>query len=49
MRLRFPIIGHGLGPGGRLSLVGRRRRKVAKRKSATVASNAAAYGSIMVE
>ena len=38
MRLRLPIMGHGLGPGGRLSLVVGLR---VKRRSATVASNAA--------
>jgi hypothetical protein len=40
MRLRFPIMGQGLGPGGRLSL--RRRRRLASRIRDTVASHAKA-------
>lgn len=40
MRLKLPMMGHGFGPGGRLSLVVRRRKWRAKRRSATVASHA---------
>jgi len=40
MRLRFPIIGQGFGPGGSLSL--RRRRRLASRIRDTVASHAKA-------
>ncbi|CAL5439431.1 unnamed protein product [Camellia sinensis] len=43
IRFRFPIIGQGLGPGGRLSLgVRRRRRWVERRRMAAVANHAAA-------
>lgn len=49
MRLRFPIIGHGLGPGAklrffRLLLL---RRYLATRKRARVKSHVAAYVAIV--
>ena len=43
MRLRFPMMGQGFGPGGGLSFRRWRRRRE-RRKRATVASHAAAYG-----
>ena len=41
MRFRFPMTGHGFGPGGKFAL--RRRRWRERRKRAKVASHAAAY------
>lgn len=41
IRLKFPMIGQGFGPGGRFSL--RRRRWVEMRSRAIVTSQAAAY------
>lgn len=41
MRFKFPIIGHGFGPGGNLSFPW--RKCLERRKRTTVASHAAAY------
>lgn len=41
MRFRFPMMGHGFGPGGKFAL--RRRRWRERRRRAKVASHAAAY------
>lgn len=42
MRLRFPIMGHGFGPGGKLSFF--RRRIFEKSKRAKIVNHAAAKG-----
>jgi len=46
MRFRFPIIGHGFGPGGRLYLRRwRRRRWMNKRRMTNVVQNVTQLGS----